>query len=165
MFLTSSLLRHIQGQHSSDDRFSAQKALQTVAAGQQAENLRDFDDTPVIEGRPSGLAATEVLSHTPAAPNLFAGTSSNPLDDLVLIFGVPAATAPATPASAAPRSAAPSAAAGPHDVFGGLGGLGMGVSSTSSANGTGSLGSPAVSSPSVVVPPSQQPQDDLLGLF
>lgn len=35
----------------------------------------------------SGLAATEALSKTPAAANLLSGTSSNPLDDLVSIFG------------------------------------------------------------------------------
>jgi len=130
-----------------DDRFSTQKALQTVAAGQQAENLLDFDDAPAVEGRPSGLAATEVLSHTPAAANLLAGTSSNPLDDLVSIFGAPATPAP------------PSAS--PHDLFSGLGGN-AGFSS-------GSLGSPAIQSPSVGIPPTpqqnQQPQEDLLGLF
>ncbi|KAJ3879293.1 adaptin N terminal region-domain-containing protein [Lentinula edodes] len=132
-----------------DDRFSTSKALQTVAAGQQAENLLDFDDAPAVEGRPSGLAATEVLSHTPAAANLLAGTSSNPLDDLVSIFG-----APATPAPPSANS---------HDIFGGLG-----VNSTFPSGGTGSLGSPAVQSPSVAVPPlqkNQQPEDDLLGLF
>ncbi|KAF8890713.1 adaptin N terminal region-domain-containing protein [Infundibulicybe gibba] len=69
-----------------DDRFSAQKALQTVAAGKRTENLLDFDDEPV-EGHPSGLAATEILSQTPAAANLLSGMSSNPLDDLVSIFG------------------------------------------------------------------------------
>ncbi|KAJ4001155.1 adaptin N terminal region-domain-containing protein [Lentinula boryana] len=133
----------------SDDRFSTQKALQTVAAGQQAENLLDFDDAPAVEGQPSGLAATEVLSHTPAAANLLAGTSSNPLDDLVSIFGAPATPAP------------PSAS--PHDIFGGLG-----MNSTFASGNAVSLGSPAVQSPSVAVAPpqqNQQPQDDLLGLF
>jgi len=49
----------------------------------------DFDDEDisVSEGEPSGLAATEVFSQTPAGVNLLAGTSSNPLDDLVSIFG------------------------------------------------------------------------------
>lgn len=151
-----------------DDRFSTQKALQTVAAGQQAENLlyvlsvcwrltrtnplsSDFDDAPAVEGRPSGLAATEVLSHTPAAANLLAGTSSNPLDDLVSIFGAPATPAPPS--------------AGPHDLFNGLS-----MNSGFLGGGAGSLGSPAVQSPSVGIPPTpaqpnQQPQDDLLGLF
>ncbi|KAF9074612.1 adaptin N terminal region-domain-containing protein [Rhodocollybia butyracea] len=136
----------------SDDRFSTQKAFQTVAAGQQAENLLDFDDTPAVEGRPSGLAATEVLSHTPAAASLLAGTSSNPLDDLVSIFGAP---------TAAPPSASP------HDIFNGLA-----MNNGFSSGATGSLGSPVTQSPLVanianVSPRSnqQQPQEDLLGLF
>jgi hypothetical protein len=59
-------------------------ALQTVAAGQVAENLLDFDDKPAQEG-PTGLAATQVLQQ-PAAKNNMSGTSTNPLDDLVSIF-------------------------------------------------------------------------------
>lgn len=94
-----------------DDRLATQKALQTVVAGRQAENLLcairysvlhsvtdssspfslsdfgDDDDIATSDGQPSGLAATQVLSQTPAAANLLAGTSSNPLDDLVSIFG------------------------------------------------------------------------------
>lgn len=69
-----------------DDDISTRKALQTVAAGQKAENLLDFDDVSAEDGQPSGLAAT-TLTSTPAAANLLAGTSSNPLDDLVSIFG------------------------------------------------------------------------------
>lgn len=112
----------------------------------------DFDDTPAVEGRPSGLAATEVLSHTPAAANLLAGTSSNPLDDLVSIFGAP---------TAAPPSASP------HDIFNGLA-----MNNEFSSGAAGSLGSPATQSPLVanianVSPQSNQPQpqEDLLGLF
>jgi hypothetical protein len=50
-------------------------ALQTVAAGQAAENLLDFDDEPAHEG-PTGLAATQVLQQ-PAAKNNMSGTSAN----------------------------------------------------------------------------------------
>lgn len=64
---------------------SAKTALQTVAAGQVSENLLDFDDEPAQE-EPTGLAATQVLQQ-PAAKNIMSGTSSNPLDDLVSIFG------------------------------------------------------------------------------
>ncbi|KAJ7279117.1 adaptin N terminal region-domain-containing protein [Mycena rebaudengoi] len=118
-----------------DDRFSTQKALQTVAAGQQAENLLDFSDDP-IDGQPSGLAATEVLTRTPAAANLISGTSSNPLDDLVSIFG--GVSAPTSAVGHAPS---------PMGAFGSFNAL-----------------SPTMSSPpSVPVP--QQPQEDLLGLF
>ncbi len=124
-----------------DNQLSTQKALQTVAAGQQAENLlyvvcchssrndvmndiiySDFDDSTNVEGQPSGLAATQVLVQTPAAANLLAGTSANPLDDLVSIFGggsggttavgmgfsfgagVPMSPMPPTPATAKPNT-------------------------------------------------------------
>jgi hypothetical protein len=63
-----------------------EKALQAVVAGQQAENLLDFDDEPATEGAPVGLAATTAsIAATPAGASLM--TSSNPLDDLVSIFG------------------------------------------------------------------------------
>jgi hypothetical protein len=64
---------------------SAKTALQTVAAGQASENLLDFDDEPASE-EPTGLAATQVLQQ-PAAKSIMSGTSANPLDDLVSIFG------------------------------------------------------------------------------
>lgn len=67
-----------------------------------------------MDGQPSGLAATQVLSQTPAAANLLAGTSSNPLDDLVSIFGGSGGGIPQT------------------NTFGGLGGgLGYGASPAS----------------------------------
>ncbi|KAG6835996.1 hypothetical protein H0H93_012412 [Arthromyces matolae] len=127
-----------------DDRFLAQKAFQTVAAGQQAENLLDFDDAPAVEGELSGLAATQVFSQTPAAANLLAGTSSNPLDDLVSIFG----------------GSGDSAA-----------GFGFGGGNTAFA---AAALSPVPATPSVLAPQtpaplqqsnSQSQQEDLLGLF
>ncbi|KAJ8508822.1 hypothetical protein ONZ45_g8941 [Pleurotus djamor] len=138
-----------------DDKFSAQKALQTVAAGQQAENLLDFDDLPATEGQPSGLAATEVLSSTPAAANLLAGTSANPLDDLVSIFGSGASISPTPPSNP-------------------LGGMAFGIN-TSVMNPSPSVMSPVVRGvASPAIPPAyasatpaqtQKPEDDLLGLF
>ena len=126
------------------DELLTRKALQTVAAGQKAENLLDFDDASEEDGQPSGLAAT-TLTSTPAAANLLAGTSSNPLDDLVSIFS------------------------GTN-----LGG-GTGMTNGSHFNGITSpvqsspapafgFGSPA---PSGVTSPvqEQKPQEDLLGLF
>ena len=91
-----------------DDRTSTQKALQTVAQGQVAENLLDFSDDAPNDGQPSGLAATTVLASTPAAANLLAGTSSNPLDDLVSIFGSTsfAPTAPTPAMNGSPFGAA-----------------------------------------------------------
>ena len=114
---------------------SAKTALQTVAAGQAAENLLDFDDEPAQEG-PTGLAATQVLQQ-PAAKNIMSGTSTNPLDDLVSIFGS---------TSLSPTSAPiPSAAiALPSDPFGRFPG-----------------DSPQTATPST----TSNQQEDLLGLF
>jgi AP-1 complex subunit beta-1 len=90
---------------------SAKTALQTVAAGQAVENLLDFDDEPAPEG-PTGLAATQVLQQ-PEAKNILSGTSANPLDDLVSIFGSTSLSPSAPIPSAAPAT----------DPFGGLGGV------------------------------------------
>ena len=113
---------------------SAKTALQTVAAGQAAENLLDFDDEPAQEG-PTGLAATQVLQE-PAAKNILSGTSANPLDDLVSIFG-------STSLSPTPSAPIPSAAPA-TDPFGGLGG---------------------VSLPTAAPLTTSNQQEDLLGLF
>ena len=78
-----------------------------------------------------------------AAQNLLAGTSSNPLDDLVSIFG----SGPPAGSSASPMPPQ-------NGAFGGLGGLG-GMS-------------PMAASPAPAQQQQQQPQgqqDDLLGLF
>ncbi|KAJ7442549.1 adaptin N terminal region-domain-containing protein [Mycena galericulata] len=126
-----------------DDAFSTQKALQTVAHGQQAENLLDFGDELATDA-PSGLAATEVLAQ-PAARNLVTGLSENPLDDLVSIFG------------------------GANMGMGGMGGSPMSAFGGSAFGGLPSapVQSPPVSAPAFAPPPTQtqQPQEDLLGLF
>jgi AP-1 complex subunit beta-1 len=148
------LLTRTSSHFRTDERFSAQKALQTVVAGQQAENLLDFDDATSTEGQLSGLAATEVLSSTPAAANLLAGTSSNPLDDLVSIFGNMGGSSTG-------------GVNGNGGMGGGLGGLSF---------GGGAFGSSTPQAPSIATglpqPTSaplpvqaQQPQEDLLGLF
>jgi AP-1 complex subunit beta-1 len=103
----------------------------------------DFDDSTSLEGQPSGLAATQVLSQTPAAANLIAGTSSNPLDDLVSIFGGGGGS---MPLSAAPMSA-----------FGG--GAFMATAPPTPALGY------APPTPKPNSQPQQPQQDDLLGLF
>lgn len=89
-----------------------------------------------MDGQPSGLAATQVLSQTPAAANLLAGTSSNPLDDLVSIFGGSGGS------SGTPQT----------NAFGGLGG-GFGY------------GTPTTAASKSPPPQQQQQQEDLLGLF
>ncbi|KAG8907527.1 beta-adaptin [Tulasnella sp. 417] len=65
-----------------DDDASRQKALQTLVAGQQSENLLDFGDDSAEA--PTGLAATTNTLSATATPTT---TLSNPLDDLVSIFG------------------------------------------------------------------------------
>ncbi|EIW76843.1 Adaptor protein complex beta subunit [Coniophora puteana RWD-64-598 SS2] len=156
-----------------DDRAAAQRALQTVAAGQQAENLLDFDDEPaqaangdsslLSSSSSSGLAATQILPHTPAAANLLAGTSANPLDDLVSIFGGMNAGAGFGSGSGSGGGGAGRGSASADGIMGGLGSPGVlspthtGVTSpsagTMSPTGTGAG------------PGAQKPQDDLLGLF
>jgi len=122
---------------------SAKTALQTVAAGQVSENLLDFDDEPAAE-QPTGLAATQVLQQ-PAAKNILSGTSTNPLDDLVSIFGN-SSLSPSVPTQQQPAAAPAATGMLAPDPFGGLGGL--------------ASSSPASASASV----SNQ-QEDLLGLF
>ncbi|RPD53635.1 Adaptor protein complex beta subunit [Lentinus tigrinus ALCF2SS1-7] len=133
-----------KGTDLADDRLATQKALQTVAAGQQAENLLDFDDDVPNDGQPSGLAATTVLASTPAAANLLAGTSSNPLDDLVSIFGSASLGATSSPAPANP-----------------MGGFGFGTSPLAPAPAV----TPVLSPQPPAQPQAQSGQDDLLGLF
>ncbi|KIK14183.1 hypothetical protein PISMIDRAFT_17475, partial [Pisolithus microcarpus 441] len=121
--------------------------------GQQAENLLDFDDAPAQE-EPSGLAATRILPSTPAAANFLSGTSTNPLDDLVSIFGG---------MSASSVHAGASEGAG----FDGAG-IGDGALSQSGDTMSPQLGS--VGSGSGFVDPvtpytGHKPQEDLLGLF
>ncbi|THU93387.1 Adaptor protein complex beta subunit [Dendrothele bispora CBS 962.96] len=150
----------------SDERFSTHKALQTVAAGQQAENLLDLDDMgPSMDGQPTGLAATEVvLSQTPAAANLLAGTSTNPLDDLVSIFGGDGgggggmSMVPTTTVTSPTTGGA--GAGGNIDLFGGID---TGFSSSLGGGGGGGFDDRECASNSSST--QQQPQDDLLGLF
>jgi vesicle coat complex subunit len=119
----------------------AQKALQTVVAGQQAENLLDFGDDSAQDGQPSGLAATQILPSTPAAANFLSGTSANPLDDLVSIFGGMETMDTGAGSMSTTLSPTTTSLSSPFEGFG---------------------GSPALSSQ-----PAQnaQPQEDLLGLF
>ncbi|KDQ52427.1 hypothetical protein JAAARDRAFT_40280 [Jaapia argillacea MUCL 33604] len=127
-----------------DDKLATQRALQTVAHGQQSENLLDFDDVPDAGvSQPFGLAATTAIPQTPAAASLIAGTSTNPLDDLVSIFGN-------TGNAMAPTQS--------QNSLGGLA-FGNGVGSPVSAVPQSGFGS------GVGSPVSQKPQDDLLGLF
>lgn len=132
-----------------DEKQVTQKALQTVVAGQQSENLLNFDD-PAADEQPSGIAATAALAATPAAANLLAGTSSNPLDDLVSIFGNVGLASTAAPA--------------PQNGVGGLGGLSFGATPLAPSPVPPQTPS-ALQSASPAPAQPQQAQDDLLGLF
>jgi len=144
-----------KGEELVDDQFSTQKALQTVVAGRQAENLLDFDDdNTMMEGQPSGLAATQVFSETPAAAKLLAGTSSNPLDDLVSIFGGSGG------GGGVPMSATTNLG------FGTFGGTGVGFGGMPLSPMPPPTLNPALPpKPSSQQPQPQHQQDDLLGLF
>lgn len=129
-----------------------EKALKTVAQGQAAENLLDFDD-PISSSTSgpssssnSGLASLIMsggASSNPTTAKIL--TSSNPLDDLVSIFGNASMGGP-TPISAAASLLSPMGTGAGVGAFGGLGGLG---------------------SPATTSAPAQKPQaqDDLLDLF
>ncbi|KIM23562.1 hypothetical protein M408DRAFT_332287 [Serendipita vermifera MAFF 305830] len=134
-----------------DEEASRKAAIQKVAAGQQAENLLDFDDAPAVEGvAPTGIAAA--VANTPGVSKVL--TSSNPLDDLVSIFG----------------------AGGTGNGFGGggggsgLGGLASPVGGNGGLGGLDMFGStPVAAAPTTTQapnpPPSASQQEDLLGLF
>lgn len=133
-----------------DDQQVTQKALQTVVIGQQAENLLNFDE-PTSDEQPSGIAATAALAATPAAANLLSGTSANPLDDLVSIFGNVGLGSVASPP---PQNQA---------AFGGLSFDTAPITPASAAPSTPSV--LQAMSPIQTQPQAQPPQEDLLGLF
>ncbi|KAH9984405.1 armadillo-type protein [Russula vinacea] len=106
----------------------------TKGLSESFPNLLDFDGEPAQEGS-TGLAATQVLQQ-PAAKNITSGTSTNPLDDPVSIFGNTSLSS----------SGAPILLVAAHaiDALGGFGGV----------------------SPATVVPSTtSNQQDDLLGVF
>ncbi|GJN93770.1 hypothetical protein Rhopal_006828-T1 [Rhodotorula paludigena] len=91
-----------------------EQALQAVAQGQKAENLLDFDDDePEAEG--DSLAGADLF-----APPSTANKSSNPLDDLLGLFGTTTLdpSAPAAASSASPFSAFDAPTAAPPSNFG-----------------------------------------------
>lgn len=131
-----------------DEVTTREKALKTVVQGQQAENLLDFDEPDAnsssgsgIPTSSSGLASIIMgggASANPQTAKIL--TSSNPLDDLVSIFGNANLGPPS--ASLAPIVASPVSA----------GGLVSGGMATFGATG-------------VAPAQSRKPQDDLLDLF
>ncbi|BGP19785.1 hypothetical protein JCM10213_006447 [Rhodosporidiobolus nylandii] len=96
------------------EREQREAALATVAAGQKAENLLDFDDDEPAAGDSlsSSLAGGSSSNADLFAPPSIKNASSNPLDDLLGLFGS-TTISPAGGAAAAP-------AAGGMGAFGGL---------------------------------------------
>jgi len=89
-----------------------QTAIETVAAGQKAENLLDFDDEEQGTDNASATFGPSLTSNG-SAP---AAASANPLDDLLGLFGGPPAATSPTP-TGAPNG---SSVARPDDAFGDL---------------------------------------------
>lgn len=121
-------------------------ALQTVVAGQQAENLLDFDaDEPATPGNENTFAGMGSTSGITSQAIASAAKSTNPLDELMDLFSTANV---ATPAPAVP--AAPAAAS-------------MDFSGLSSPSG----GTPPPAPAPAAAAPAQQSgaSDDLLGLF
>lgn len=132
---------------------SREKALQAVVAGNQAENLLDFDmDEPSSSSTQSNntLVSDGVISSRAIAS---AAKSTNPLDELMDLFSTASMTAPDT----------------------------QPVMSTGNGNGLDSLGgfggtsspAPVPMAPQYAAPPKPQgqgqgqtkPDEDLMGLF
>ncbi|GAA6008296.1 hypothetical protein JCM11491_004427 [Sporobolomyces phaffii] len=126
---------------------SKEAALATVIAGQKAENLLDFDDDEEDQlgggggGGGGGSLASADLFAPPSAKNV----SSNPLDDLLGLFGAPPAASTAAAPSSTPNhdffSSPPSSSTTgassqppPMDAFASLD-LGGGTSASTTTNG------------------------------
>jgi len=74
-----------------EDESSREKALQTVVAGNQAENLLDFDDEPSNPADNNTLVSDGIISNKAIAS---AAKSTNPLDELMDLFSTASMTAP-----------------------------------------------------------------------
>jgi AP-1 complex subunit beta-1 len=136
---------------SRDEETARQAAVQKVVAGQQSENLLDFDDAPAIEGQPSLGGIGAAIASNPAAAKVL--TSSNPLDDLVSIFG-----STSTPPVTSPAVGGVPGAFGGFDAFGGLGSITPAGVQTAAPGVTFVPAAQATAS-------KTNAEDDLLGLF
>jgi len=128
-----------------EDDLSREKALATVVAGQQAENLLDFDaDEPAPDSNRDGLTEGMISPQAIAS----AAKSTNPLDELMDLFSSASMTAPSQPPAGIPAS-----------MGGGMADL------MSPTNGSGLMASAPSASLRKAVPAQAQAEDDLLGLF
>ena len=166
---------------------SREKALQTVVAGQQAENLLDFDEIDEPSSSSSNMFTQSSGSAATQSAIASAVKSTNPLDELMDLFGGSTleASQPAQPAGMpAPLnqmlSPTPTGMSGMGMGMGGMGAMqptstGGSVKGSNGANSFGGafddLMSPTKTSPAPA-PIAKSPQpaqksgdDDLLGLF
>ncbi|KAI9633131.1 clathrin binding protein [Dioszegia hungarica] len=135
-----------------EEEVSREKALQTVMAGQQAENLLDFDDepsTPAASASTSRPATDRGLISTQQIASVT--KSTNPLDELMDLFSTASMAVPSQPAGV------PAAAMGSGGM-GGMGGMGMDLMSPPSA-------SPVAGQSAQQGQGQKKADDDLLGLF
>ncbi|KAF8331867.1 adaptin N terminal region-domain-containing protein [Cantharellus anzutake] len=129
-----------------DEMSSREKALKTLVAGQQAENLLDFDepDSDSANASLSGIAATQRTLPLTTAATTSILTSANPLDELVSIFG--------NTNISAPSNVLPTTLSSP-------------MSPSTNSNTSIGLFGPPLQTPSQSSKPIGKPQEDLLGLF
>ena len=149
-----------------EDDIAREKALQTVVAGQQAENLLDFDDEPTPT---SGALPTSSAAGTSANEAIStAAKSVNPLDELMDLFSNASMSAPTGPPAGVSQLTA-----GGGTVSASLGGGLDDLLSPQSTGLSAPTSLPQASSPAPAQPAQPQPQaqgasggnDDLLGLF
>ena len=145
-----------------EEDVSREKALQTVVAGQQAENLLDFDAEDQTPGLGNGDNRREsdmgMISTQQIAT---AAKASNPLDELMDLFSTANMHTPAVPAGAA------------TGLAGGVNGSMSGGSGITAGLGRDLMSPPPLGvgpiSPAASVPAGppggEKAEQDLLGLF
>ena len=70
-----------------EEEVSREKALQTVVAGQQAENLLDFDEIDEPSSSSSNMFTSQTTSTATRSAIASVAKSTNPLDELMDLFG------------------------------------------------------------------------------
>lgn len=148
-----------------EEDVSREKALQTVVAGQQAENLLDFDDEPMSAssstnrdedglGGLSSLSAGGNVGGISSQAIASAAKSTNPLDELMDLFNSSSMSAPiAQPQQQQQSTGVPASGSGGMSVLNDLQ-----SPTTLSPLPTGQQAKP-------VQQQQQSGNDDLLGLF
>lgn len=143
-----------------EDEVSREKALQTVVAGQQAENLLDFDADDDVPTQGLGIGEDRRVSEAGIISSkaiASAAKASNPLDELMDLFSTASMNVPAQ---------TPGAPMAMNATEGGMGGMGMDLMSPTSGGSASPM--PMPSAPTVSPGGGggqKKPEEDLLGLF